>query len=75
MRRKSDAGGRQETGRASEVGDSFNPDGCARCMPFLEVIKSGTWRAGHESGRRWCGRVLTVDQQVDSFILAHFQRD
>ena len=61
--------------RASKVGDGSDPDGCARCLHFLEVVKSETWRTGHESGRRWCGSVGTVDQQINSFMLAHFQRD
>ena len=43
--------------RASKVGDGFDPYGCARCLHFLEVVKSETWRAGHESGRRWYGSV------------------
>ena len=43
--------------RASEVGDGFDTDSFARCLHFLEVVKSETWRAGHESGRRWCGSV------------------
>ena len=60
---------------ASKVGDGFDPDGFALCLHFLEVVKSETWRAGHESGRRWYGSILTVDQQVNSFRLAHFQRD
>ena len=59
--------------RASKVGDGFDPDGCARCLHFLEVVKSETWRAGHERGRRWCGSVGTVDKQIDRlFILCPF---
>ena len=68
MRRKSDAGGRQETGRASKVGDGLDPDGCARCMHFLVVVKSETWRTGHESGHRWCGRILTVSRSTASCL-------
>ena len=58
--------------RASKVGDVSDPDGFARRLHFLEVVKSETWRAGHESGRRWCGSVLTVDQQVENFMLPPF---
>lgn len=65
MRRQQDAGRKQLMGRvvtrkerrASRVGDGFDPDGFARCLHFLEVVRSETWRTGHESGRRWCGSV------------------
>ena len=43
--------------RASKVGDGSDFDGYARCLHFLEVVKSETWRASHESGRRWCGSI------------------
>ena len=80
MRRQQDVGSRQDTGwdmmrtarRASKVGDGSDPDGFARCLHFLEVVKSETWRAGHESGRRWYGSVRTADQQVDGLMLCPF---
>ena len=44
--------------RASKAGDSFDPDVSARCLHFLEVMKSETWRAGHE---RIAGGVATCE--------------
>ena len=47
--------------RVSKVDDDSNFNGYTRCLYFLEVVKSKTYRTSYESGRRWCSRVLTVD--------------
>lgn len=65
----------RERREKTKVGQAFDPNGFALSLHLLVMVKSETWRGGHENCCRRHGGVLAMDNQSDLFMLSYFQRD